>query len=1146
MNRLSPGILPTIVVLGALSAGPAQAQRGLKDVPKPDVARELKEFRLGEGLEINLFASDPWIAKPIQINWDPAGRLWVASSKVYPQLKPGQKPEDEIVVLEDTDGDGVADKRTVFAEKLLIPTGVLPGDGGAYVANSTEIRHYRDEDGDGVADKSSAVLSGFGTEDTHHIIHTFRWGPDGRFYFNQSVYIHSHIETPFGPRSLGGGGIWQFRPENQRLEVFCRGFVNTWGHVFDDYGQSLCTDGAYGEGVNHAFPESSFVWAVGINRTLKGMSPGQPKHCGLEILSGRHFPEEFQGNAVANDFRGNRVNRFALRREGSTFSAQQLPDIVASTNVAFRPVDVRVGPDGALYIADWYNPIIQHGEVDFRDPRRDHAHGRIWRITAKGRKPLPKPKLVGVEPQKLVEALAAPERWTREQARVELRRHNPSAVSAAIEGWLAALSPRDPQLERYRLEALWAAQTVDAPAIELLKLNLAAKDDRIRGAALRTAVAWRERFPDLEKTLIAAARDRSPTVRREAVTGLHAIGTTAAIEAAHAVLEKEMDSHLDYALWTAARATQAVWLPDVKNGVMNFGGDAKKLLFALRACESAAALDPLVEMMDKNRIAATDMPKALELFASFGDAERLGAVLKRALSQKPEDRGPYLDALETAARQRKVVPAGDTGRILDLTGEADPAAAPALRLAGHWKAPGAPEKLKAVARNQQAASPLRIASIEGLGFLGSPEAKQELASIATSDLPPQLRTKAVGALAAIDLPQGAKLAAEILPGVESEADLSSLVDDFLRHGKGPEELAGALAGKTLPTAKAETLIRRAGTAGRDVSGLVRALRIAGKAPEMRTTLSPAERTELLDRIAKSADPARGEDVYRRDSLQCMKCHSIAGTGGVTGPDLISLGASAPVDYIVEAMLEPSKKIKEGYHSVMVKRDDGGVATGLLVARTEAELRLRNADGELVVIPAAAVESVKQSTVSLMPQDLLKGVTTEEFADLVKFLSVLGKEGGYKPPSAGLVRRWRVLVPEKGKEALPTRMSVAALLEAPPGVSWKPAYGTVAGALPLASMPQHFAFMGAKFSFLRFGIEMTSAGKIGLKFADPVGLKLRVGDAEVPLSASTELTLPRGTRELTLVVDRVARTTPVSVEVFEPASGAGRGKPVTGP
>src|SRR5262249_6582713 len=159
-------------------------QRNLTQIPDPDPEIERKSFQVADGFEVNLFAADPILAKPLQINFDAAGRLWVASSEVYPPILPGQLADDKVLILQYQDGDGKADKTTVFADGLLIPTGIEPGDGGAYVANSTELLHLRDSDGDGKADKRRVVLSGFGTEDTHHILHTLRWGPDGLLYFN--------------------------------------------------------------------------------------------------------------------------------------------------------------------------------------------------------------------------------------------------------------------------------------------------------------------------------------------------------------------------------------------------------------------------------------------------------------------------------------------------------------------------------------------------------------------------------------------------------------------------------------------------------------------------------------------------------------------------------------------------------------------------------------------------------------------------------------------------------------------------------------------------------------------------------------------------------------------------------------------------
>ncbi|MEI6325285.1 MAG: PVC-type heme-binding CxxCH protein, partial [Gemmataceae bacterium] len=354
-----------------LAASPILAQRNALLQVETDPEKERATFQVAPGFQVNLFAADPILAKPIQMAWDSKGRLWVACSETYPQIKPGQTANDKIVVLEDTDGDGKADKTTVFAEGLLIPTGIEPDGNGVYVADSTELVYLQDTDGDGKADKRTVVLSGFGTEDTHHLLHTIRFGPDCRLYFNQSIYIHSHLETPHGPKRLGGGGTWAMRTKSLELDILMRGLVNAWGLCWDDNGQVFETDGAGGEGINYIFQGGWYFTAVGARRTFPGLNPGSPKYCGLERITGNHLPEGWNGALITNDFRGHRVCGYRLSEDGAGYQAKESVELIRSSHPAFRPIDVRQGPDGAIYLADWFNPIIQHGEVDFRDPRRD-------------------------------------------------------------------------------------------------------------------------------------------------------------------------------------------------------------------------------------------------------------------------------------------------------------------------------------------------------------------------------------------------------------------------------------------------------------------------------------------------------------------------------------------------------------------------------------------------------------------------------------------------------------------------------------------------------------------------------------------------------------------------------------------------------
>ena len=374
------------------------------------------------------------------MNFDPQGRLWVVSSSTYPQVAPGEEADDKVLILEDDDGDGVSDSTTVFADGLLIPTGIAPGDGGAYVANSTELLHLSDTDGDGRADTRRVVLSGFGTEDTHHILHTFRWGPAQRLHMLQSIYIHSHVETPWGVKRLNAGGIWQFRPDTWELNVFARGWVNPWGLHFLPYGQTFVTDGAGGEGSTTPSRMPTTPPPTERPGFSKALNPGSvPSTADWRLSPGRHLPDDWQNSLITNDFRGHRVCRFTLTEQGSGYASQEQPGVIKSDHVAFRPIDVKMGPDGAIYIADWYNPIIQHGEVDFRDPRRDHVHGRIWRVSFIGNDLVERPNLIDASDAELCTQLAAPEMWTREQAKRLLKERGPSVLSV-VRRW--AQGPR--------------------------------------------------------------------------------------------------------------------------------------------------------------------------------------------------------------------------------------------------------------------------------------------------------------------------------------------------------------------------------------------------------------------------------------------------------------------------------------------------------------------------------------------------------------------------------------------------------------------------------------------------------------------------------------------------------------------------------
>ena len=1147
---------PLAIVLVLAVAPALHAQRDLANIPDPDPEIERHSFQVADGFEVNLFAADPVLAKPIQMNFDPLGRLWVVSSEVYPQIKPGQAENDKVLVLEDADGDGKADKTTVFADGLLIPTGIEPGDGGAYVANSTELLHFTDNDRDGKADRRRVVLSGFGTEDTHHLLHTLRWGYDGQLYMNQSVYIHSHVETPHGVRRLGGGGVWELRPETMELEVFIRGLWNAWGHHFDRWGQSFVTDGAGFEGINYALPGASYPATPNAARIFHGLNPGSPKDCGAEFLSGRHLPEDWRGNLLTNDFRGNRVCRYVISDDGAGYAARELAELIKTPHVAFRPIDVKMGPDGAIYIADWYNPIIQHGEVDFRDPRRDHTHGRIWRVTARGRPLVARPNLVDAPIEALLDELKSPEDWTRQRAKRVLKERGAPAVVPTLSAWVKGLETRGHAVEHQRLEALWTYESLNVVEPILLAELLRADEPRVRAAAVRVLSHWHDRLSDSLALLGPSVNDDHPRVRLEAVRALAQIPSLPAAELAMRAVDRPVDRFLDYALWLTARELQSQWLPAVLSDRYDFGGNPRRLIFALQALNTPAVVPPLLATLRAGQVPADQVEAVLTTVATLGQPDDLAVVFDLAVTEgvaTPELRGALLDALRKATEQRKVRPSGDLSRLRRWLNEPDPAIrARAALVAGLWKVESLRGQLVAIAGGL-ASDEVRRAAIDGLARFGDRPAREALERLAGPEGPPtEAQPMAIAALATLDLKAGAKRAvAWLARPTDSDREFAAIPDLVARIARlrgGPDALATALEGRTLPEDTAKVAIRAARSSGREEPNLIAALSRAGRLGETPKALSPEQTAAMAARVLREGDPERGEAVFRRKDTLCLKCHAVAGAGGQVGPSLESIGASAPVDYLVDSILQPGKAIKEGFHAITVAMNDGRVVTGIKLRQTDNALVLRDADDRELTLPLDSIDEQKPAG-SLMPAGLAETMTESELIDLVRFLSELGKIGPYSVSKARLLRTWQVLemTPDVLKEL--RRVSLDTLL-ARPGLVWSPAYSEVSGLLPLDAIPTVPRNPNAPsdlpaLAITRGQLDVSTGGPLTLSFHAVDGLTLWVDGERVEAHRETPLNLSPGIHPITLAIDRGVRRDGLRVSLEDVPGSAARAQFVVG-
>jgi putative heme-binding domain-containing protein len=503
-----------------------------------DEKEALASFKLPPGYKIEQFASEkefPDLEKPVQMSFDNRGRLWVAVMPTYPHYRPGDpRPNDKLIILEDTKGDGKADKETVFADHLQLPIGFEFAPEGVYLsASGGHLVLLKDKNGNDKVDETELIFSGFDDHDTHHAINAFCADPSGAIILAEGTFLRSNIETAYGPVRGTDGGFFRFQPQRRQLERHAQlSIPNPWGVAYDEWGQHffLHTSGPDFEWMMPGSIKSRYGSANPRSPDLLDTSQRVRPTSGLEFVSSRHFPPEVQGDVLINNnigFLGTKQHQ--MIDEGIGYRTKWRQDLLVSSDPNFRPVDLEFAPDGSLYIIDWQNPLIGHMQHSARDPNRDHHHGRIYRITYPALPLVTPPKIVGATVAQLLDNLKLPEYRARYRTQRELRGRKPAEVLPAVTKWVAGLDAKDPNADRWMLEALWATWGQNRVDEALLRRLMDSKDYRVRAACVEVIRYNGHRLADQAELLKKAARDPQGRVKLEAIVAASWIGKDAGL-----------------------------------------------------------------------------------------------------------------------------------------------------------------------------------------------------------------------------------------------------------------------------------------------------------------------------------------------------------------------------------------------------------------------------------------------------------------------------------------------------------------------------------------------------------------------------------------------------------------------------------------
>jgi len=996
--------LPDIVVGGMKGAHLLQHQVELIDEqtwrarqPKPRVPLEsgltpeqaAQHMTTLDGFQVQLAAGEPQVHQPIGFIIDARGRLWVAEAYTYPVRAPDGEGKDRIVILEDTDQNGTLDSRKVFIEGLNLVSGLEVGFGGVWVGAAPYLLFIPDRDRNDVPDgEPQVLLDGFGYQDTHETLNSFIWGPDGWLYGCHGVFTHSRVGRPGTPddqRIPLNAGVWRYHPTRHQFEVFARGTSNPWGVDFNDHGQAFITacviphlwhviQGAryHRQGGTHFNPyvfndiktiADHAHYAGNIaDHAWWGHEPQAPAdtlaaggghaHCGAMIYLADNWPDEFRNRIFMNNIHGNRVNTDLLQRHGSGYIGHHGEDLLLANDQWFRGIDLKYGPDGSVYLIDWYDQNACHRT----NPEIwDRTNGRIYNLAYGQRQPVAV-DLNQLSDEELVQLQLHRNDWyVRMSRRLLQERAASGELSSKAPVALRNIFEQHADVTR-QLRALWALHVTDALTTEdRLAILQEHPDEYVRAWVIQLELEDKQASPEFLNAMAqAASSDSSSLVRLYLAAAAIRLPLSArwpVVEALSQHAADAADHNLPLMEWYAI---EPLVTADTSRALRLAGNSQIPLLtryILRRAAADNQALEQVVAALEKSQNADSRLMMLDEMLKAFEG---------RANIPMPE---AWAAAYETLGQSQAVAVRERAAQVAVILG--DTRVYP---------------KLRNVLVDPDADIDKRKQALEILVRGRDPGAAKSFQAVLNE---PQLRGPAIRALSRLDDPRTPDVILSMysrLTDAEKRDAIATLISrpayanrllDAIENGSVPGTDLHAYNVRQMAQFNDEALARRIA----DVWGEVRetAADVQAEINRYRSMLNP--------QTLAQADLGNGRRIY---DATCASCHKLFGEGGDVGPDITGSNR-ADLDYILENILAPSAVLGNEYRMTTILTIDGRVISGLVMKETDSAVTLRTFN-DTVVVAKDDIDQRKLSELSVMPEGQLDHMADNEVRDLIAYLA----------------------------------------------------------------------------------------------------------------------------------------------------------------